>query len=151
MPLAKDTTYTNVFYDHVIKVLQSKIQDEFQSIPVYVAPVYVPVGNFSIKIWGDSASTESMLVDQWTKSYRVNISMYHVTQNPDEKFWEHLYQYSERLYELLQNNYNLSGSFGWRDGKVDEIGYLEYSDLEDETENLYPVKMSFSCLISRSQ
>ena len=35
MPLALDSTYTNVFYDHVIKVLKSKIQAEFGSFSNY--------------------------------------------------------------------------------------------------------------------
>lgn len=150
MALVKDTTYTNVFYDHVLQVLRSKIQAEFGSSPVYISPIYAPTQNFSIRIWGSSDVTENILTDQWTKRYSVDLVIYQITQNPDQKFWENFYQYSERLYELIQNNYNLSGTFGWKDGIITETNYLEYSDEEDEIEDLYPIKMSFSCLLSRS-
>ena len=76
--------------------------------------------------------------------------IYQITQNPDQTFWDNFYQHSERLYELIQNNYNLTGNFGWKDGIIDQTNYLEYSDEEDEIEGLYPIKMSFSCLLSRS-
>ena len=149
MPLVLDSTYKNLFYDEILDPMKSKLNTEFD-FPIYVSPVYLGYGNMEVRIWGTDATTERVLVDQWTKEYSVEIALYIKETNPTELFWKNVYQWSERIYELMHDNMNLTGTYGWKDGTIETTNFLEYTAEEEDVEHLYPVKFEWTGKISAS-
>jgi len=150
MALVKDTTYNNIFYDNVLSKLRSIITTD-RACSVYVAPSYQDQGSFSIRLWGSSSETDALHASEWRKVYNVEVVIYAIGEDRDEKFYEQLYSDSERLYQLLFNNKHItSGDFAWYDGQVGDVTFDDFIEGEEEIDNLHLARFSFSCRITRA-
>lgn len=149
MALVKDTSYNNIFYDNVLLKLRSIITTD-RACSVYIAPAYRDQGSFSIRLWGSSFETDELYPDTFRKLYNTEISIYALGEDNDERFYEQLYSDSERLYQLLFNNSNLSsGDYAWKDAQVSEVIFDDFSGAEEGVDNLHVARFSFSCRITR--
>jgi hypothetical protein len=149
MALVLGTTYDNVFYDDVLTKLRSIITTD-RACTVYIAPSYQDHGSFSIRLWGSSAETDELYPDSWRKAYNVEISLYTLGEDGDERFYEQLYSDAERLYQLLFNNSSIAtGDNTWKDGRVGEITFDDFVEGEEAIDNLHVARFSFSCRITR--
>ena len=109
MALVLDTTYNNVFYDNVLQKLRSIITTD-RACTVYVSPVYKDMGSYSVRMWGSSAETDEIFANEWRKLYNVELAIYAIGEDGNERFYEQLYSDAERLYQLLYNNTNNGAS-----------------------------------------
>ena len=150
MALVLDTTYNNVFYDNVLQKLRSIITTD-RSCTVYVSPTYKDRGSYAVRMWGLSAETDIMHSSEWRKLYNVELALYAIGEDGNERFYEQLYSDAERLYQLLFNNVNNgAASFPWHDGVVGEMVFDEFQDDEDGVDGLHVARFSFSCRLSRA-
>ena len=150
MALVLGTTYDNVFYDNVLQKLRSIIVTD-RSCTVYVSPAYKDRGTYSVRLWGQSSETDLMTASEWRKVYNVEIALYSIGEEGDERFYEQLYSDAERLYQLLFNNKeNGAASFPWHDGTVSEVVFDEFTDDEEEVDGLHVARFSFSCRLVRA-
>jgi len=150
MALVLDTTYNNVFYDNVLQKLRSIITTD-RACTVYVSPVYKDMGSYSVRMWGSSAETDVMHSSEWRKLYNVELAIYAMGEDGNERFYEQLYSDAERLYQLLYNNKESgTATFSWYDGVVGEMIFDEFEGDEDGVDGLHVAKFSFSCRISRA-
>tara|TARA_R100001244_G_scaffold109515_1_gene81068 strand:- start:11 stop:466 length:456 start_codon:yes stop_codon:yes gene_type:complete len=150
MALVLDTSYNNVFYDNVLKKLRSIITTD-RACTVYVSPIYQDMGSYSVRIWGLSAETDELFANEWRKLYNVELAIYAIGEDDNERFYEQLYSDSERLYQLLFNNTsNGASSFPWHDGVVGEIVFDGFEGDEEGVDGLHVARFSFSCRLSRA-
>ena len=156
MALTKGSTYEGVFYDFVLDGVRDLFISEFNNTKVYIAPKISHADNFQIRIWGTEATTEDWGADYWRKEYSIEISLYMIEKNPREVFYKQLYGDAERLYQVLFNNRSLTKTVGsttltWLNGQVDAIDINTFDDEEDEIDGLNVAKLSFSCVVTRSE
>tara|TARA_Y100000401_G_scaffold115602_1_gene119612 strand:+ start:302 stop:757 length:456 start_codon:yes stop_codon:yes gene_type:complete len=150
MALVLGTTYNNVFYDNVLQKLRSIIVTD-RSCTVYVSPDYKDMGTYSIRLWGESSETDLMTANEWRRLYNVELSLYSIGEEGDERFYEQLYSDSERLHQLLFNNKeNNASSFPWHDGTVSSITFDEFTEGEADVDSLHVARFLFSCRLSRA-
>ena len=150
MALVLDTSYNNIFYTNVLEKMRSIIITD-RSCKVYISPTYQEQGTFSIRLWGASMETDLMTADQWRKLYNMDIVLYTIGKDADERFYEQLYSDAERLNQLLFNNkVNGAASFPWHDGTVGEVTFDDYEEDEEDIYGLHLARFSFSCRLSRA-
>ena len=150
MALVLGTTYNNVFYDNVLKQLRSIITTD-RACTVYVSPVYKDMGSYSVRMWGLSAETDVMHSSEWRKLYNIELAIYAMGEDGNERFYEQLYSDAERLYQLLYNNKESgTATFSWYDGVVGDMVFDEFEGDEEGVDGLHVAKFSFSCRISRA-
>jgi hypothetical protein len=162
MPLAKGTTYDNIYFDYVLNPLKDLLKDEFPSSAIYVSPTIKDKGNFQIKLWGTLAVSDDYRLNSWSKTYNVTLDLYMVESGANERFYEDLYARAERVYQLLYNNitksttitYDLGSGIGsavsktWINGSVSEMIVNDFAEDED-IEGLHKVSLDFSCNVER--
>ena len=150
MALVLGTTYDNVFYDNVLNKMRSIIVTD-RACSVYISPTYKDMGSYSIRLWGSGMETDLMMANEWRKLYTMELALYSMGEDNDERFYEQLYSDAERLYQLLFNNKsNGAASFPWHDGEVGEVVFDEFVDDEADIDGLHVAKFSFSCRLSRA-
>ena len=150
MALVLDSTYNNVFYDNVLQKLRSIITTD-RTCTVYVSPTYKDRGSYSIRMWGLSAETDIMHSSEWRKLYNVELALYAIGEDGNERFYEQLYSDAERLYQLLYNNKESgTATFSWYDGEVGEMVFDDFTDDEEDVDGLHVARFSFSCRIDRA-
>jgi len=151
MALVLDTTYNNVFYKNVLAKLRDLISADRDYGAIYISPTYEDKGSYSVRLWGSGAETDHITTPtEWTKTYSVDVSMYSVDQSPDESYWEQFLADGERLYQLMANNINVSGSLGWFDGMVEGMRIEDLEEDEEDVDGLHTIKYDFVCRISRA-
>ena len=81
----------------------------------------------------------------------MDIVLYTIGKDADERFYEQLYSDAERLNQLLFNNkVNGAASFPWHDGTVGEVTFDDYEEDEEDIDGLHLARFSFSCRLSRA-
>ena len=151
MALVLDTTYNNVFYKNVLAKLRGLISADRDYGAIYISPTYEDKGSYSVRLWGSGAETDRITAPtEWTKAYSVDVSMYSVDQSPDESYWEQFLADGERLYQIMANNVNVSGSLGWFDGMVGDMRIEDLEEDEEAVDGLHTIKYDFVCRISRA-
>ena len=151
MALVPDTSYNNVFYKNVLVKLRDLINEDRNYGSIYIAPAYEDKGSFSVRLWGEGAETTRLVMPtEWTKLYRVTVSLYSMELSPDESFWKQYLADGERLYQLMANNISVSGSLGWFDGMVEDMRIHDTTADEETVEGLWTIKYDFVCRISRA-
>ena len=151
MALVLDTTYNNVFYKNVLAKLRDLISADRDYGAIYISPTYEDKGSYSVRLWGSGAETDHITTPtEWTKAYSVDVSMYSIEQSPDESYWEQFLADGERLYQLMANNINVSGSLGWFDGMVEGMRIEDLEEDEEDVDGLHTIKYDFVCRISRA-
>ena len=147
--------YHNVFYEYVLSGLKSALNNEFNGAMVYIAPELKKNNSpFSIRIWGESSSTEDEWATSWQKEYSITISMYSIEKNANEHFYKQFYADAEHIYQLLFNKKTLtitvgSKSFTWINGTVSETVINDYEENEIEVDGLNVARFDFTCLVER--
>jgi len=154
MALVYNTDYQGVFYDYALDGVRDILISEYNYGKIYIAPNIMHKDPFQIRIWGNSASTELMVANEWQKEYQIDIVMYFIEQNPSEQFYKQLYNDAERLYQVMFNNKQKSITVGsktlkWLDGVISNMAINELSPDEEEIEGLNSISFSFSCNINR--
>ena len=151
MALVLDSTYNNVFYKNVLAKLRDLISADRDYGANYISPTYEDKGSYSVRLWGLGAETDHITTPtEWTKAYSVDVAMYSIEQSPDESYWEQFLADGERLYQLMANNINVSGSLGWFDGMVGEMRVEDLEEDEEDIDGLHTIKYNFVCRISRT-
>ena len=151
MALVLDSTYNNVFYKNVLAKLRDLINADRDYGAIYISPTYEDKGSYSVRLWGSGAETAHITTPtEWTKAYSVDVAMYSIEQSPDESYWEQFLADGERLYQLMANNINVSGSLGWFDGMVGEMRVEDLEEDEEDIDGLHTIKYNFVCRISRT-
>ena len=151
MALVLDSTYNNVFYKNVLAKLRDLISADRDYGAIYISPTYEDKGSYSVRLWGLGAETDHITTPtEWTKAYSVEVAMYSIEQSPDESYWEQFLADGERLYQLMANNINVSGSLGWFDGMVGEMRVEDLEEDEEDIDGLHTIKYDFVCRISRA-
>ena len=151
MALVLDTTYNNVFYKNVLAKLRGLISADRDYGDIYISPTYEDKGSYSVRLWGSGAETDRITAPtEWTKAYSVDVAMYSVEQSPDESYWEQFLADGERLYQIMANNVNVSGSLGWFDGMVGDMRIEDLEEDEEDVDGLHTIKYDFVCRISRA-
>ena len=151
MALVLDTTYNNVFYKNVLAKLRGLISADRDYGAIYISPTYEDKGSYSVRLWGSGAETDRITAPtEWTKAYSVDVSMYSVDQSPDESYWDQFLADGERLYQIMANNVNVSGSLGWFDGMVGDMRIEDLEEDEEAVDGLHTIKYDFVCRISRA-
>ena len=157
MALNIDSTYQNIFYDYVLDDIRDTLVTEFgASARVYISPEIKYQTNLQVRIWGTSSEeTDRITSSMWQKRYNVDIVVYSVNKNTDERFYKQFYQDSERVYQLLWNNYKgakqvtvSSTALTLLDGNVESIEYL-IGDEDDEVDGLHQAIITFNILVNR--
>ncbi len=156
MPLRINNTYQNVFYDFVLDSIRDVLISEFNYGKIYIAPNILHKDPFQIRIWGLSQEeTDNLANSEWQKLYNVEIVLGAISQNPNEQFYKQFYQDSERIYQVLWNNFKGSYSktvslntFHLLNGIVEDIEYE--IDEDDEIEGLHKATIGFNILANRS-
>jgi hypothetical protein len=151
MPLELNATagYDDVFWTNVLKKIEALINDSSTYGHVYIAPGIQDESPQSVRIWGDSAESDTLKHSEWIKRYNANISLYMISESSTENFYKSFYEQSEILYQVMANNGNISGALGWYDGKVEDIVYDELDPLEEGVDGLHKASFDFSCLVNR--
>ena len=98
-----DKLKNHQIHDNVLQKLRS-IMTSDRTCTVYVSPTYKDRGSYSIRMWGISAETDIMHSSEWRKLYNVELALYAIREDGNERFYEQLYSDAERLYQLLYNN-----------------------------------------------
>ena len=149
MALVLGTSYSNVFYENVLKKMRSIITTD-RPCTVYISPSYRDMGSFSIRLWGTSMETDLMMANEWRKLYNMEIVLYVMGEKADERFYEQFYSDAERLNQLLFNNKTIdAATFPWHDGEVSEVLFNEFVEDEEEVDGLHVARYAFSCRLSR--
>ena len=153
MPLAKGTTYDNVYFDYILNPLKNLLKDEFPSSAVYISPTIEDKGNFQIKLWGSLATSDDFRLNSWSKEYNVTLDLYMIEAGSKERFYEDLYARGERIYQLLYNNITKSTTIGsvtrtWINGSVSEFIVNEITE-EEDIEGLNKISLDFTCNVER--
>ncbi len=148
-------TYENVFYDYVMDPLRDLFITEYNYGKIYIAPQIIHQDPFSIRIWGDSATTEEDLQTAWQKQYNIEISLYEIEKNPTEIFYKQFYNDIERVFQLLYNNARAVSTtvntiqHKWIDGSCDEVVINDFAEGEEEIDGLNVAKFNFNCKLTR--
>jgi len=151
MPLKLNAAagYDDVFWTNVLKKIEALINDLSSYGHVYIAPEIQDKSPQSVRIWGDSAESDTLKHTEWIKRYNANISLYMISESSTENFYRSFYEQSEILYQVMANNGTISGALGWYDGKVEDIVYDELDSLEEGIDGLHKASFDFSCLVNR--
>jgi len=156
-------TYENVLYDFVMDPLRDLFITEYNYGKIYIAPSILHQDPFSIRIWGNDATTEQYMSSAWQKQYNVEIALYEIETNPGEIYFKQFYNDIERIYQLLFTNAKaksttLSGGSGsntssvthkWLDGVCEDFTINEFVGEEDTIEGLNVCRYTFNCKITR--
>ena len=156
MALALNSTYQNVFYDYVLDDIRDSLVSEFGAARVYIAPEIKHKDTFQIRIWGTSSGeTERITNSEWQKQYNIDIVVYGIDKNGDERFYKQFYQDTERVYQSLWNNYKggkevtvSTVALTLLDGTVENIEYL-VGEEDAEIDGLHQAVISFNILAQR--
>tara|TARA_R100000329_G_scaffold129472_1_gene108427 strand:- start:5272 stop:8256 length:2985 start_codon:yes stop_codon:yes gene_type:complete len=140
--LQKNYDYSNVLWEEIYQRIKTIIRDEYNVSP-YISPELNTKINSPFRIWSDLEGTESLFVGGWHKMYTISINQYFKKED-SERFYQRLYQDSERLYQLFFNNQGTQEAelLGFFDGKPQEVSISE----EDE---YFRVEVIFTCNVFR--
>tara|TARA_Y100001963_G_C6737326_1_gene427047 strand:+ start:609 stop:1073 length:465 start_codon:yes stop_codon:yes gene_type:complete len=150
-------TYENIFFDFVIDPLRDIMRAEYAGMTVYVAPTIETKysANVSMRLWGTSAEKSEYIVDGHSRVYNVDVALYVMQMNPNERFYKKLYNDGERLHQLIFENKTKKTTVGsttlqWADASIENMIINDLDDEESEIEGLHTIKMEFSCNITAS-
>ena len=150
-------TYENVFFNFVIDPLRDIMRTEYAGMTVYVAPTIETKysANVSMRLWGTSAEKSEYIVDGHSRVYNVDVALYVLQMNPNERFYKKLYNDGERLHQLIFENKTKKTTVGsttlqWADASIENMIINDLDDEESEIEGLHTIKMEFSCNITAS-
>lgn len=150
-------TYENIFFDFVIDPLRDMMRSEYAGMTVYVAPTIETKysANVSMRLWGTSAEKSEYIVDGHSRVYNVDVALYVMQMNPNERFYKKLYNDGERLHQLIFENKTKKTTVGsttlqWADASIENMIINDLDDEESEIEGLHTIKMEFSCNITAS-
>ena len=155
-------TYENVLYDFVMDPLRDLFITEYNYGKIYIAPSILHKDPFSIRIWGNSAETDTYVASAWQKQYNIEISLYEIEKNPGEQYFKQFYNDIERIYQLLftnaksksttvtgSGNNSNSVTHVWIDGVCEEFTINEFQEGEEEIEGINVCKFIYNCKIMR--
>ena len=150
-------TYENIFFDFVLDPLRDMMRSEYTGMTVYVAPTIETKysANVSMRLWGTSAEKSEYIVDGHSRVYNVDVALYVMQMNPNERFYKKLYNDGERLHQLIFENKTKKTTVGsttlqWADASIENMIINDLDDEESEIEGLHTIKMEFSCNITAS-
>ena len=150
-------TYENIFFDFVIDPLRDMMRSEYAGMTVYVAPTIETKysANVSMRLWGTGAEKSEYIVDGHSRIYNVDVAIYVMQMNPNERFYKKLYNDGERLHQLIFENKTKKTTVGsttlqWADASIENMIINDLDDEESEIEGLHTIKMEFSCNITAS-
>ena len=150
-------TYENIFFDFVLDPLRDMMRSEYAGMTVYVAPTIETKysANVSMRLWGTSAEKSEYIVDGHSRVYNVDVALYVLQMNPNERFYKKLYNDGERLHQLIFENKTKKTTVGsttlqWADASIENMIINDLDDEESEIEGLHTIKMEFSCNITAS-
>ena len=150
-------TYENIFFDFVIDPLRDMMRSEYAGMTVYVAPTIETKysANVSMRLWGTNAEKSEYVVDGHSRVYNVDVALYVMQMNPNERFYKKLYNDGERLHQLIFENKTKKTTVGsttlqWADASIENMIINDLDDEESEIEGLHTIKMEFSCNITAS-
>ena len=150
-------TYENIFFDFVLDPLRDMMRSEYTGMTVYVAPTIETKysANVSMRLWGTNAEKSEYVVDGHSRVYNVDVALYVMQMNPNERFYKKLYNDGERLHQLIFENKTKKTTVGsttlqWSDGSIENMIINDLDDEESEIEGLHTIKMEFSCNITAS-
>ena len=155
-------TYENVLYDFVMDPLRDLFITEYNYGKIYIAPSILHQDPFSIRIWGNDATTEQYMSSAWQKQYNVEIALYEIETNPGEAYFKQFYNDIERIYQLLfanaktkstsvtgSGNNSSSVTHTWIDGVCEDFTINEFAGEEEAIEGLNVCRYTFNCKIIR--
>ena len=150
-------TYENIFYNFVLDPLRDIMRTEYAGMTVYVAPTIETKysANVSMRLWGTNAEKSEYVVDGHSRVYNVDVALYVMQMNPNERFYKKLYNDGERLHQLIFENKTKKTTVGsttlqWADASIENMIINDLDDEESEIEGLHTIKMEFSCNITAS-
>ena len=150
-------TYENIFFDFVLDPLRDMMRSEYTGMTVYVAPTIETKysANVSMRLWGTNAEKSEYVVDGHSRVYNVDVALYVMQMNPNERFYKKLYNDGERLHQLIFENKTKKTTVGsttlqWADASIENMIINDLDDEESEIEGLHTIKMEFSCNITAS-
>ena len=150
-------TYENIFFDFVLDPLRDMMRSEYAGMTVYVAPTIETKysANVSMRLWGTSAEKSEYIVDGHSRVYNVDVALYVMQMNPNERFYKKLYNDGERLHQLIFENKTKKTTVGsttlqWADASIENMIINDLDDEESEIEGLHTIKLQFSCNITAS-
>ena len=150
-------TYENIFFDFVLDPLRDMMRSEYAGMTVYVAPTIETKysANVSMRLWGTSAEKSEYIVDGHSRVYNVDVALYVMQMNPNERFYKKLYNDGERLHQLIFENKTKKTTVGsttlqWSDGSINDMVINDLDEAESEIEGLHTIKLDFSCNITAS-
>ena len=129
-------TYESIFFDFVLDPLRDMMRSEYAGMTVYVAPTIETKysANVSMRLWGTSAEKSEYIVDGHSRVYNVDVALYVMQMNPNERFYKKLYNDGERLHQLIFENKTKKTTVGsttlqWADASIEN---MIINDLDDE-------------------
>ena len=150
-------TYENIFFDFVLDPLRDMMRSEYTGMTVYVAPTIETKysANVSMRLWGTNAEKSEYVVDGHSRVCNVDVALYVMQMNPNERFYKKLYNDGERLHQLIFENKTKKTTVGsttlqWADASIENMIINDLDDEESEIEGLHTIKMEFSCNITAS-
>ena len=150
-------TYENIFFVFVLDPLRDMMRSEYAGMTVYVAPTIETKysANVSMRLWGTSAEKSEYIVDGHSRVYNVDVALYVMQMNPNERFYKKLYNDGERLHQLIFENKTKKTTVGsttlqWADASIENMIINDLDDEESEIEGLHTIKLQFSCNITAS-
>ncbi|MFQ6609319.1 MAG: hypothetical protein ACE5D7_00825 [Fidelibacterota bacterium] len=129
-------TYTNIFYDTVLKGIRNLMRAEFDE-PISFDGFEDESGSFYISPVSDDFLDDAAIAH--VRRYTVQIS-YH-----GKVTFEHATKRAERLKRLLFNNlgYSVSGAYQWHDGEIDSVEYSE----DEENPEIVQFNLNYSVTV----
>ena len=149
-------SYENIFFDYVLDPLRDLFISEYTYGKIYIAPTLRHKDPFSIRIWGDSAITQTYVANGWQKQYNIDISLYLIEKKDNEDFYQQFYKDIERVYQLLFKNGKAkkttidSTSHTWIDGECEELIINDFQEHEEGVEGLNVCRFIFNCKVMRN-
>jgi len=130
-------TYSNVFYDNVLKGLEKILRAEFD----FPATTRSHQGSESILLLPTDDSFISHDAGSQTRSYSVTIQY---QTRMAEMPWEFITKRSERVKRLIYSNAHYTDSgYKWHDGFIESVQY----ETDEEDDNLRRANINFNCTV----
>ena len=141
--LTKDYQYSSVLWEKIMQRAQEIIRDEYNISP-YISPSFNISNPSSFRIWSSAQGTETMFPGAWHKEYTISVNYYLKTED-SERFYQKLYQESERLYQLFFNNQGTNSNqiLGFFGGEPQGIQITRENDY-------FRIEVLFTCKVFRA-
>ena len=141
--LKKDYHYSSVLWEEVMQRVQEIIRDEYNISP-YVAPTLNPKTPSPFRIWTQAQGTEILYGGAWHKEYTISVNHYLKTED-SERFYQKVYEESERLYQLFFNNQGTKSTqrLGFFGGEPEGIQITQEGDY-------FRIEVLFACQVFRA-